>query len=174
MIILAIWLFISVDCDISITGVIYGAAYGVILGLFLLFKMQATAEGPVSLTTLIGSCAFIIATGFSIFYAGESVSIFQLIGMGFLLMFLKYLPIPVITKYFPASSLKVIGNGNFLMSLNSDKYGATSSSFRCTLIFPALLSFHPRLYIFMVVSLISCINFELDIFIFILPIVFFS
>lgn len=86
MIILAIWLFISGDCDISITGVIYGAVYGVILGLFLLFKMQATAEGPVSLTTLIGSCSFIIATGFSIFYARESVSIFQLIGMGLLLV----------------------------------------------------------------------------------------
>ena len=85
MTLLSLWLLISGDCKISATAVIYGVVYGVILGLFLLFKMQATAEGPVSLTTLIGSCAFIIATGFSVFYAGESVSKFQLIGMGLLL-----------------------------------------------------------------------------------------
>ena len=85
MALLTIWMFLSNDYDISITGVIYGVIYGIILGLFLLFKMQATAEGPVSLTTLIGSCAFIIATGFSVFYAGESISVFQLIGMGLLI-----------------------------------------------------------------------------------------
>ena len=82
---LTIWLFISRDYSISVTAVLFGIVYGIILGLFLFFKMQATAEGPVSLTTLIGSCAFIIATGFSVFYTGESVSIFQLIGMGLLL-----------------------------------------------------------------------------------------
>ena len=85
IILLTMWLFISRDYSISLTAVIYGVVYGIILGLFLLFKMQATAEGPVSLTTLIGSCAFIIATGFSVFYAGESVSVLQLIGMGLLL-----------------------------------------------------------------------------------------
>ena len=82
---LTIWLFISKDYSISVTGVTYGVVYGIILGLFLFFKMQATAEGPVSLTTLIGSCAFIIATAFSVFYVGESISVFQLIGMGLLL-----------------------------------------------------------------------------------------
>ena len=83
---LTAWLFISRDCNISLTAVIYGIVYGIILGLFLLFKMLATAEGPVSLTTLIGSCAFIIATGFSVFYAGETVTVFQLIGMGLLII----------------------------------------------------------------------------------------
>ncbi len=86
MMILTVWLLISGDNKISTTAVIYGVVYGIILGLFLLFKMRATAEGPVSLTTLIGSCAFIIATGFSVFYAGESVSFIQLMGMGLLLI----------------------------------------------------------------------------------------
>ena len=83
--ILTLWLFISGDRQISATAVVYGVVYGIILGLFLLFKMRATSEGPVSLTTLIGSCAFIIATGFSVVYAKETVSIFQMIGMVMLL-----------------------------------------------------------------------------------------
>ena len=85
MAILSLWLVVSGDCSISVTSVIYGVVYGVILGLFLLFKMRATAEGPVSLTTLIGSCAFIIATGFSVLYANESVSNIQLFAMALLL-----------------------------------------------------------------------------------------
>ena len=48
MAILSLWLVVSGDCSISVTSVIYGVVYGVILGLFLLFKMRATAEGPVS------------------------------------------------------------------------------------------------------------------------------
>jgi len=83
--ILTLWLVISGDNKISTTAVIYGVIYGIILGMFLLFKMRATSEGPVSLTTLIGSCAFIIATGFSVVYAKESVSVFQMIGMVMLL-----------------------------------------------------------------------------------------
>lgn len=85
MIILTCWLLLSGDTAVSGTAVIYGVVYGIIMGMFLLFKMRATADGPVSLTTLIGSCAFIIATGFSVLYAKESVSVFQLIGMCLLL-----------------------------------------------------------------------------------------
>ena len=67
-------------------AVIYGAVYGVILCAFLFFKTGCMAEGPVSLSTLIGSCAFVIATWFGVFYNDESVSVFQLIGMLLLLV----------------------------------------------------------------------------------------
>lgn len=85
ILILSLWLLISGDSQISLTAVLYGVVYGVTLGLFLLFKMSSTAEGPVSLTTLIGSCAFIIATFFSVAYAKEAISVFQIIGMTMLL-----------------------------------------------------------------------------------------
>lgn len=49
--------------------------------MFLYFKMQSMATGPVALSTLIGSCAFIIATWFGVIYASEKISNSQLIGM---------------------------------------------------------------------------------------------
>lgn len=75
------------DDQISAGAIIYGAIYGVILFAFLFFKTQSMATGPVSLSTLIGSCAFVIATGFGVVYANEAVSTIQLIGM--LLLFVS-------------------------------------------------------------------------------------
>lgn len=74
------------DCEFSPGAILYGAVYGVILSSFLLFKTQSMAEGPVSLSTLIGSCAFVIATWFGVVYANETVNLFQLIGMALLLV----------------------------------------------------------------------------------------
>lgn len=70
----------------DIEAVAYGAVYGVILFAFLLFKTQSMANGPVSLSTLIGSCAFVIATAFGVIYCDESVSISQLCGMALLML----------------------------------------------------------------------------------------
>lgn len=87
-----VWIVILCVCfalsgtAFSTGALVYGAVYGVILCAFLLFKTQCMAEGPVSLSTLIGSCAFIIATWFGVVYAKESVNRFQLIGMFMLLV----------------------------------------------------------------------------------------
>lgn len=64
----------------------YGIAYGVILFAFLYFKTRSMAEGPVALSTLIGSCAFVIATVFGVIYAKESINAFQILGMLMLLV----------------------------------------------------------------------------------------
>lgn len=84
--IMLIMLLLS-DDQISAGAMIYGAIYGVILFAFLFFKTQSMATGPVSLSTLIGSCAFVIATGFGVVYASETVSTIQMIGM--LLLFVS-------------------------------------------------------------------------------------
>lgn len=60
---------------------IFGAVYGIILWSFLITKTLSLSEGPVSLTTLIGSCAFIIASWFGVIYANEKVNGVQLFGM---------------------------------------------------------------------------------------------
>lgn len=85
VVIMLMMLFFS-DDRISRGAVIYGAVYGAILFAFLFFKTQAMATGPVSLSTLIASCAFVIATGFGVVYAKESVSTMQVIGMILLLV----------------------------------------------------------------------------------------
>lgn len=83
-----IWTFImslvfifSKDSRFNPLAIIFGAVYGIILCLFLYFKNESIAEGPVSLTSLIGNCAFIPATFFGVIYASESISVFQIVGI---------------------------------------------------------------------------------------------
>ena len=60
--IMSVW-FLSVgEIQMSRGAVLFGTVYGVILCLFLYCKNQAISQGPVSLTSLIGNCAFIPAT----------------------------------------------------------------------------------------------------------------
>lgn len=59
----------------------YGVLYGLNLSMFLLFKCQSIVSGPVSLSSLIGACGFIIATVFSALYNHERMGIIQILGM---------------------------------------------------------------------------------------------
>lgn len=86
IIIMLSWSLISGDLVFSVPAIIFGVIYGIILCMFLYFKTESLASGPVSLTTLIGSCAFIIATGFGVVYNNEKVSIFQALGMALILI----------------------------------------------------------------------------------------
>ena len=88
-----IWMFILLICyfssnetKISFETVVYGAVYGLILSMFLYFKTEALACGPVSLTTLAGSAAFVIPTWFGVVYASEPISVFQLVGVCLILV----------------------------------------------------------------------------------------
>lgn len=86
-IVLGIWFLVSGESGASHTAYIFGAAYGVIMCAFLFTKTCLLGEGPVSLTTLIGSCAFIIATWFGVIYANEpSINLVQYIGMALLVV----------------------------------------------------------------------------------------
>ena len=81
IIIMLAWLLSSGDVTVTPSAVCFGIIYGVILCLFLYFKNQSIATGPVSLTSLIGNSAFIIATWFGVIYVPERISTFQLVGM---------------------------------------------------------------------------------------------
>ena len=86
-IVLGIWYLLSADNGASHMAYVFGAAYGVIMCAFLFTKTCSLGEGPVSLTTLIGSCAFIIATWFGVIYANEpSINAVQYIGMALLVV----------------------------------------------------------------------------------------
>ena len=85
-VIMLIWFFASGDRSVSTAAMIFGAVYGAILCLFLYFKNESIASGPVSLTSLIGNCAFIIATWFGVIYVPERISVFQLVGMALILV----------------------------------------------------------------------------------------
>lgn len=78
---LSVWTAVSGSFEISPAAVVFGIIYGVILCLFLYFKTQAMASGPVALTSLIANCAFIIATWFGVVYSNETVLPIQIIGM---------------------------------------------------------------------------------------------
>ena len=67
-------------------GLVYGTVYGVILALFLLTKTKSLALGPVSLTTLIGSSAFIPTVIFGVVYAHDGINAVKVIGMALLLV----------------------------------------------------------------------------------------
>lgn len=68
------------------TAVFYGILYGLNLSAFLLFKCQSMVSGPVSLSSLIGACRFIIATIFSAIYNHEGMSTIQLVGIFIMLI----------------------------------------------------------------------------------------
>ena len=79
-ILMAVWFLIG-GGDFSLGAVAYGAVYAVILCLFLYLKTEALASGPVALTTLISSAAFIIPTLYGVFAYSEVVNIVQTVGM---------------------------------------------------------------------------------------------
>lgn len=83
-------LFFTSGNTLNPEAVLYGAVYGVILFAFLLFKTQSMANGPVSLSTLIGSCAFVMATAFGVVWCDEKVSTLQIVGMILLLVSLFF------------------------------------------------------------------------------------
>jgi len=85
-VIMTCWFFASGEVAISPAALVFGTIYGVLLCAFLYFKTTALTTGPVSLTTLISCCAFVIATGFGVVYANEKVNVFQIIGMLMLLV----------------------------------------------------------------------------------------
>ncbi len=64
----------------------YGAVYGIILLLFLLAKTKALSMGPVSLTTLIGSSAFVPTVIFGVIWARDEINTVKIIGMALLLV----------------------------------------------------------------------------------------
>lgn len=89
-VIMTCWFFASGTASISPAALVFGTIYGILLCAFLYFKTTALTTGPVSLTTLISCCAFIIATGFGVVYANETVNVFQIIGMIMLIVSLVF------------------------------------------------------------------------------------
>lgn len=65
----------------DLRSVLWGMLYGGVTAAFLLFKMQAMATGPVSLTAFIGYASLLISTGFGVFVLGEGAGLLQLIGV---------------------------------------------------------------------------------------------
>ena len=71
--------------NFNLTTFIFGLIYAIILCAYQLFKCLALSNGPISLTTLIANCAFLITTGYAFFIEKEKISLLQLIGIIFLL-----------------------------------------------------------------------------------------
>lgn len=69
----------------DVTTLLFGSVYAVILCAYQLFKCLSLASGPISLTTLIANCAFLITTAYAFFIDKEPVSPVQLIGIILLL-----------------------------------------------------------------------------------------
>lgn len=85
-IIILLFLLAVSDNTWNPVAVFYGVLYGIVLFAFLLFKTLSMANGPISLSTLIGSCAFLIATAFGVLYCRETVRLIQIAGMVLLMV----------------------------------------------------------------------------------------
>ncbi len=72
---------VSSDLRFSADSLLYGMIYGVVICSFLLFKNLAVTSGPVSLTTLIGSCPFILTMLFGVLCLGQSINGYQIAGI---------------------------------------------------------------------------------------------
>ena len=79
-VLMAAWFFIA-GGRFSLGVIAYGAIYAVILCLFLYLKTEALASGPVALTTLISSAAFIMPTLYGVLAMNEKVNAVQAVGM---------------------------------------------------------------------------------------------
>lgn len=75
----------NVKFSLNSDAIVFALIYGLIQGLFMFFKMQAVTNGPVSLTTLVGNCSFLVSAILGVLIWKESVTIFQAIGVIILL-----------------------------------------------------------------------------------------
>ncbi len=81
ILVLSLFSLISGDFRISAGSAFYGTVYGIIICLFLLFKNLALTSGPVSLSTLIGSCPFILTTIYGVIFMNQDINAMQILGM---------------------------------------------------------------------------------------------
>ena len=82
-------LAISVN-EVNLTTVGFGIVYGVILFAFLFFKTSTMQTGPITLGTLVGSCAFLITIIYGVGFCDESINIEQISGILLLIISLVF------------------------------------------------------------------------------------
>ncbi|MEE1048064.1 MAG: EamA family transporter [Clostridia bacterium] len=75
----------NVNLEFSSGAILFGILYGAVQAVFLYFKMQAMANGPVSISTLIGTCSFVLSTVLGMVIWDESITVLQGIGLTFLM-----------------------------------------------------------------------------------------
>lgn len=81
-----ILLLLERNFNFSRTTLSFGLLYGVTMAMFLYFKMMALGTGPIAITSLVGSCSFLIPTFCGVFLWKESVTVLQILGTGTLLI----------------------------------------------------------------------------------------
>ncbi len=86
IVILAVFSALSGDFVISPGSMFYGSIYGIIICSFLLFKNLSLTSGPVSLTTLIGSCPFILTTLFGVIFMNQDINAMQILGIALIII----------------------------------------------------------------------------------------
>ena len=86
VLVIGIWSLFSGGLHFDSTTILFGVIYAFILCLFSFFKLMSYSSGPVSLTTLIASCSFLITTAYSYFFEKQNISFSALIGIFVLLI----------------------------------------------------------------------------------------
>ncbi len=59
----------------------YGVFYAFLLCALQVFKQLAYSDGPVAITTLVGACAFLITTAYTVIFEDDTISILYIIGI---------------------------------------------------------------------------------------------
>ncbi len=75
----------------SAMSILLGLLYGGMFFLFINLYSSAMKEGPLSITCFIFSCSMILTIGLSIAMLGESITIFQIVGLILILIALYFI-----------------------------------------------------------------------------------
>ncbi len=149
--ILSAFSLVTNDFELSITSIVFGSIYGVIICMFLLFKNLAVTNGPVALTTLIGSCTFLITTIFGVLYYKQDIKLMQIVGISliFISLFLCINPKKstqkLTAKWFLFSLIFFLAGGGvgviYMMFGKSDAAAEINGMMLCAAIVATVLYF---------------------------------
>ncbi len=133
----------------DIATVFYGAVYAFLLCAVQIFKQLAYANGPVAITTLVGACAFLITTAYTVLFENDTVSVSYICGIAILLVSLvlcidispkKESSMKISAKWILWSSLMLLSGGFLGIFYRVFGASAVSHNMNSMMLFAAALS----------------------------------
>jgi drug/metabolite transporter (DMT)-like permease len=126
--------------EISAFSFILSIFFGLSIALTQIFQSKALGQGPASTVTLIYACGFLIPIFYGLFFWGESVSVFQWLGIALLLFsltlcLLKKEKSCEFSSWIPFAIAAMLGSGASAIFQKTHQYSDFSSEISFYLVF---------------------------------------
>lgn len=126
--------------EISAFSFVLSIFFGLSIALTQIFQSKALGQGPASTVTLIYACGFLIPIFYGLFFWGESVSLFQWLGIVLLLFSLTLCLIKKekhreLSSWIPVAVAAMIGSGASAVFQKTHQYSEFSSEISFYLLF---------------------------------------